>query len=252
MVERLTLRLPRWPQSLEGFRIAQLSDLHFGDYLQEPYFNSVVDAINREGVDLAFLTGDYVTYDAFFHKTRERARALMWRCANVLGKLRTRRGCYAILGNHDLAVDQREVIGSLAANNIPVLRNHAVPIGSASERFWLAGLDDAGDGLPDLRSTLCGIPPEDCVVLGVHEPDYADEVVGNNVSLQLSGHSHGGQIRIPGSGAPVLPHGARKYPMGHYRIGPMQLYTNRGIGVINIPVRLFCPPEITVLTLMRG
>lgn len=90
------------------------------------------------------------------------------------------------------------------------------------------------------------------IVLGVHEPDVADMLINSGISLQLSGHSHGGQIRLPGIGAIVLPAGGRMYPMGHYRVGPMQLYTNRGIGVVSVPIRLFCSPEIMIMTLARG
>ena len=252
VVERITIRLPRWPQALDGFRIAQLSDLHFGDYLHEPYFNDVVEAVNREKADLAFLTGDYISFDWPYRNTRARTRGFLWSCAKCLANLRARLGCYAVLGNHDDILGAEEVISAFGANDIPMLRNRSVAIETGSERFWLAGLDDSGVGHPDLPRTLSGIPPGEPIVLGVHEPDMADILIHSGVSLQLSGHSHGGQIRLPGIGAMVLPYGGRKYPMGHYRIGPMQLYTNRGIGVVNLPIRLFCPPEITILTLARG
>lgn len=252
VVERLTLRLPRWPQALDGFRLAQLSDLHFGDFLYEPYFNAVVEAVNREKVDLALLTGDYVTYDSLYRSGRAEVLAFLWSCARVLSKLRARHGCYGVLGNHDIAIGGDEVIAAFADSDIQVLRNRAVAVEHGSGRFWLGGLDDAGQGRPNISNTLSGIPPEDSVVLGVHEPDVADLMVSSGIALQLSGHSHGGQIRLPGIGAIVLPYGAQKYPMGHYRVGPMQLYTNRGVGVVNLPVRLFCPPEITILTLVRG
>jgi hypothetical protein len=255
VVERLTLRLPRWPRALDGFRLAQLSDVHFDDYLHAPYFDLVVNAINRENADLAVLTGDYVTVSSVLFGSNRHVRERLWRCAEMLAGIRAVHGCYAILGNHDVAGGADEVIAALGAHNIPVLRNRSLPLAIGSERFWLAGVDDEEEGRPDLKSALNGIPRGECVLMGMHEPDFADttrRLAGEVVDLQLSGHSHGGQVRLPGMGALILPEGARKYPMGHYRLGPLQLYTNRGIGVIDVPLRLFCPPEITLLTLYRA
>lgn len=251
-IQRLSLRLPHLPPSLEGFRIAQLSDLHFGEYLHEPYFRAVVEAINRERVDLALLTGDFITYGTFLVAPSRKAVKQIWPCAQVLSGLRTRHGCIAVLGNHDVAGSAVEVTSALSANGCAVLRNDALPIESGSGRFWIAGLDDVVEGSPDLDRALRAVPWNECVVVAVHEPDYADIVALRAVDLQLSGHSHGGQIRLPFIGAPVLPYGATKYPMGHYRIGEMQLYTNRGIGVVEVPVRLLCAPEITILELHRA
>jgi predicted MPP superfamily phosphohydrolase len=95
------------------------------------------------------------------------------------------------------------------------------------------------------------VPKNEATVLLAHEPDFADYAARHPVDLQLSGHSHGGQVRLPGIGALVLPAMARKYPMGFNRVGRLQVYTNRGLGVINPPVRFRCPPEVTFVTLLR-
>jgi predicted MPP superfamily phosphohydrolase len=113
----------------------------------------------------------------------------------------------------------------------------------------LVGLDDVWERKHDLRAALAGVPDDECKLLLVHEPDYADEAAHYPVDLQLSGHSHGGQINLPGYGRPVLPYLGQKYPAGLYQVGLMALYTNRGIGVISPPVRFNCPPEVTLLTL---
>jgi predicted MPP superfamily phosphohydrolase len=253
IIERVALRLPHLPPSMDGFRIAQISDLHFGDYLHEPYFRGVVDTINRENVDLVLLTGDFVTAErSLFERTPRRARQA-WPCAQVLAGLRARYGSFAVLGNHDVSAGADEVASALNANRCTVLRNRSLPIENDKGRLWLAGVDDVVKGRPDLDRALQGVPPNECVVLAVHEPDYADVVSRRRgVDLQLSGHSHGGQVRFPFVGAPILPHLARKYPMGHYRVGNMHLYTNRGIGVIALPIRFLCAPEITVFDLHCG
>jgi predicted MPP superfamily phosphohydrolase len=108
------------------------------------------------------------------------------------------------------------------------------------------------EGNANLPLTLAGIPPEEPVILLVHEPDFALDAARFPVDLQLSGHSHGGQVRLPWLGAPVLPLLARRYPWGLHRIGGLTLYTNVGIGTIGLPIRFLCPPEITLITLRAG
>jgi hypothetical protein len=115
--------------------------------------------------------------------------------------------------------------------------------------LWLVGLDDVWESKQDPRAALAGTPDDECKLLLVHEPDYADEVAHYPVDLQLSGHSHGGQINLPRVGPPVLPYLGQKYPSGLYQVETLAVYTNRGIGVIAPPVRLNCPPEVTLLTL---
>jgi predicted MPP superfamily phosphohydrolase len=168
-------------------------------------------------------------------------------CAQLLGQIRARFGILAILGNHDVSTDPAHITAVLQAHGVSVLRNRSVSLERDGERLWLAGVDDVLAGTPDLKLTLRTIPRGEPVVLLAHEPDYADYVA--DVDLQLSGHSHGGQIRIPLVGAPVLPSMGRKYPWGLRRIGPLTLYTNVGIGTIWIPMRFNCPPEVTLVTL---
>jgi predicted MPP superfamily phosphohydrolase len=144
----------------------------------------------------------------------------------------------------------------LRENRTAVLRNSFVPIERGGARFWLAGVDDPVNGEPDPEKT---IPApirnlaHEPVVLLCHAPDYADTLLrlpsGQAASLVLSGHTHGGQVRLPLLGAMELPPMGHKYVKGLFRLGNMQLYVNRGIGTIGVPFRLNCPPEITVFTL---
>ena len=132
------------------------------------------------------------------------------------------------------------------------MRNQARPIEKDGQRLWIAGVDDVLEGWADLSRTTAGIPANEATILLAHEPDYADLAAKAGIDLQLSGHSHGGQVRVPGVGPLVLPNLARKYHTGLNRVGNLQVYTTRGIGVINPPVRLNCPPEVTLITLKKA
>jgi predicted MPP superfamily phosphohydrolase len=240
--------LSRLAESWDGFRIAQLSDLHYDDHFSSVPLRKAVDLVNGLQPDLVVVTGDFITSP--FVKRRSlwvRAASAIEPCAQLVAQMRARFGILATLGNHDVSTDPAHIIAVLQANGISVLRNRSVPLERDGERLWLAGVDDVLEGRPDLKLTLQAIPQGEPVVLLAHEPDFADYVT--HVDLQLSGHSHGGQIRLPLVGAPVLPVMGRKYPWGLRRIGPLTLYTNVGIGTIWMPMRLNCPPEVTLITL---
>jgi hypothetical protein len=133
-----------------------------------------------------------------------------------------------------------------------MLDNQSVPIEDNGARFWLGGVRDVLEERADLDATLHNVPGDESVILLAHEPDYADYVAHYPVDLQLSGHSHGGQVRIPFVHPLFLPALARKYIWGLYTIGGLTLYTNAGLGTVILPVRMNCPPEITLVTLRRG
>jgi predicted MPP superfamily phosphohydrolase len=139
-------------------------------------------------------------------------------------------------------------------NGLPMLVNGHTRIERTGSHIYLAGLDDTEFGAPDLQATLPA-HADAPVILLVHEPDYADEVVthprAREVDLILSGHTHGGQIRLPLIGPIALPPNGKFYPEGHFQVGTSQLYVNRGIGTVGVPFRLNCPPEITHATLRR-
>jgi predicted MPP superfamily phosphohydrolase len=158
----------------------------------------------------------------------------------------------AVLGNHDVATDPARITSTLQAQGIPVLRNRSTSFERGGTRLWFAGIEDVLEGDPDLPLALQGIPPDEPAVLLAHEPDFAVRASRFPVDLQLSGHSHGGQVRLPLLGAPVLPPLARLYPWGLHRIGDLTLYTNVGIGTVVLPIRFNCPPEITLITLRAG
>jgi uncharacterized protein len=245
----IEVSLSRLAASWEGFRIVQLSDFHYDEYFSVVPLRKAVDIVNGLQPDLVVLTGDFVTsgWRESAHSNAARAVRGIEPCARLLAELRAGLGLFAVLGNHDL--DTGHITAVLQSHAIPVLRNRCVSFEREGERLWLSGVDDVLTGRPDLEVALRGIPPAEPVVLLAHEPDWADYVSRHPVDLQLSGHSHGGQIRIPWVGAPYLPALARKYPWGLRRIGPLTLYTNAGIGTVRVPARINCPPEITLITL---
>lgn len=244
------------PAGLNGMRIVQLSDIHL-EHFTEPFFlRKVIDRVNGIRPDLVLLTGDFVT--ASSHPSRgaaKSARAAAWKCAGMLSGLDCK-AMYAVLGNHDFGVGPKAVVEALETNGITVLRNVCTPIERAGSRLWLAGVDDPYEGHPDLE---LAIPPpirnvpNEPVILMCHGPDYADNLLrhpaGEAVDMMLSGHSHGGQVRLPLVGALVLPPYGRKYVEGWFRLGSLQLYVNRGLGTVGLPFRFNCPPEISVFTL---
>jgi predicted MPP superfamily phosphohydrolase len=248
---RVEIPLARLPAQFDGFTIAQLSDFHYDEYFSAVPLRAAIEIVQGLQPDLAVFTGDFVTVPflgGVLH-TRKRAAGVIEPCASLLAQLRPRLGMVAVLGNHDVDSDPIRIIATLQAHGIPVLRNASMPVEQGGARFWLAGVDSVMEGKPNLNQTLHGIPPNELVVLLAHEPDFADKAALHSVDLQLSGHSHGGQIWLPGIGAPWLPRFARKYPRGLYTIGPLTLYTNFGLGTIRLPMRLNCPPEVTLFTL---
>lgn len=247
---RQNISLRRWPAALDGFTIALLSDFHYDQYFSAHPLRSAVGMVNGLSPDIIVLTGDFVT-EPSFGGSDQKAAAESEPCADLLRQMRSAYGSWAVLGNHDCATDPAHVTSVLRANGIQVLANQSVPIERNGARFWLSGVNDVLCGGADLNATLSPVPRDEPAVLLAHEPDYADRVARHPVDLQLSGHSHGGQVRLPLLPPLYLPTLARKYYWGLYRIGPLILYTNPGLGTIGVPARLNCPPEITLITVRQ-
>jgi predicted MPP superfamily phosphohydrolase len=251
--------LPGLSAAFDGIRIAQISDIHMDEFTEPFFLRHVIDRINQIKPDAIFITGDFVTSTMVMDVGTTRfARGAAWQCANILNGLECK-ALYASLGNHDINVGAKQVSAALVANGITVLRNACLPIERGGGRIWLAGLDDPLEGNPNPDLAIPASirnKPNEPVVLLCHAPDYADHLLtqpaGQAVALMLSGHSHGGQIRLPLLGALVLPPLARKYVKGWFQLGRMQLHVNRGIGTIGVPFRFDCPPEITSITLRAG
>jgi uncharacterized protein len=249
VAEHVEIRLSRLPDSFHGFRIAQITDIHFGPYVGKAGVEEAVRIARSFRPDLLTLTGDFVS-PPFGQPFGPAGAQHTEPCADVLASWKGV-PMVAILGNHDHWNGADIVAGALVDRGIRLLRNESFAIERGPDRLWISGVDDVLEKQDDLPKTLAAVPEKEATVLLAHEPDFADDVAGFPVDLQLSGHSHGGQVRIPGLGPIVLPRLARKYHTGLNRVGRLQVYTSRGLGVINPPVRLNCPPEVTLLTLLK-
>ena len=246
------IRLRSLPAAFDGMRIVQLSDIHLDEFTEPFLLRHAIDQINRLRPDAVLLTGDFVSYEFSPRKFSERSA---WQCAEMLRELKCPER-YAILGNHDHWLSATEVTRALRGSGITVLINSYLSLERNGDRIWLSGLDDPLCGRPDLEkaipATIRDIEGQPLILM-CHEPDYADDLLahpaGKSIGLMLSGHTHGGQVRLPFVGALELPPGGRKYVEGLFRLGSMQLYVNRGIGTIGVPFRFACPPEITEITL---
>lgn len=224
------------PFSLDGLRLGHLSDLHLGPHVAREHAARAVDRLLASEVDLILLTGDFVSRAAAAED-----------CGEELARLHAPLGVYACLGNHDHWTDPERVVGALRTAGIEVLRNRALEV---EEGVWVAGVDDVWERHADLDVALEGVPEGGFTLLLAHEPEFADRAADSGrVALQLSGHTHGGQVRLPVLGPPVLPYLGRRYPAGLYTVDRMKLYVTRGVGLIAPAVRFNCRPEVTVLEL---
>jgi uncharacterized protein len=262
--------IPGLPAPFDGLRLAHLSDLHFGTYLPLRRLEHVVDQVNSLGVDLVALTGDYVSEPVTATYMRDRimrlpnpvfrrspnAEAVFGTCIPRLAQIEAPYGLLAVLGNHDHWVDAAVGRKHLAAAGIRLVENRHVVLERGGAALVVAGVDDLWEGEQDLKAAFSGAPPagEAPRLLLCHNPDFAvDPTVDlHRVSLMLSGHTHGGQVTVPGLGAPLLPIENRQFARGLVRTAWGQVYVSRGIGQTTPPVRFMTRPEIAVIKLCVG
>lgn len=250
-IERLEIPVAGLPEAFDGFRIVQLSDFHYMPYTRKGEVEAAVRTANSLHPDLTVLTGDFITSQEDWNELNPRSPVYshVAVCAELLSHLKAAHGVVACPGNHDAVIHVQYVRAAFGDFGLPLLLNENRPIERDGSRIWVAGVDDAIFGTADFVRAVSKIPRGEVILLLAHEPDVADTSSRYGFALQLSGHSHGGQIRLPIFGCPYLPPLAKKYPYGYYRVGNMHLYTNRGIGEILLPYRFNAPPEITVITL---
>ncbi|MBM3473100.1 MAG: metallophosphoesterase [Armatimonadetes bacterium] len=245
--ERLRLTVTRGvfgirdlPPDLDGLTVAHLTDLHAGPQTPMEFIREAVRLTNRLQPDVVLLTGDYVEEDG------EDLAA----CAEQLGKLRAPLGAYAVLGNHDHEVGAELVAEALQGAGLTVLRNASAPLGEGPSRLWIVGLDDTAGYWGDFRAAFADVSAGEPVVLLSHIPDVLPKAAALDVDLVLTGHTHGGQVRIPALGAPHAPvRLGAAFVSGSRRRGHTRMQINRGIGTTTWPIRYGCPPEIGLFTL---
>ncbi|MEK6281459.1 MAG: metallophosphoesterase [Acidobacteriota bacterium] len=237
-IEHTQIYLRRLPRALDGFRIVQLSDIHHSPFTSRQQIERAVQTASGLQPDIIALTGDYIS------KEREYAAP----CAELLGKLRARHGVYAVLGNHDHWTDAALITDLFRAEGITVLINQGMRFEKNGAAFWLAGVDDTMVGLEDLPLALAGSSEDEMKLLLAHNPIILRRAAREGVDLVLSGHTHGGQVKlIADRNATGRPR--RRVLKGLGSEGETQIYVTRGLGTVVLPVRFGCPPEVSLLEL---
>jgi hypothetical protein len=239
-VVQLKLTLPRLHPAFAGYKVVQFSDLHMDVSLSLEELKRIVQLVNDQQPDLIVITGDFVTVWAYPPQLVE-----------GLSGLSAKDGKLAILGNHDHWTDAAAVRDMLRQSSLTDLSNAVHTIRRGDAMLHMGGVDDHWERKDRLPEVLAQLPADGAAILLAHEPDFADiSAASGRFDLQLSGHSHGGQVVLPLLGRPlVVPRYAHKYPLGRYQVGSMIQYTNRGVGMIAPTVRFNCRPEITVFSL---
>lgn len=254
-LQRLELTLPRLAPAFDGFTVMQLSDIHAdGETMTAARFAQALELVDVQP-DLLVVTGDFIT--------RAQSGSRVAEILALLAQIRPRAGTMAVLGNHDHWSGPREVRRLLERHGVQELNDTVQSLRRGEARLHIAGIDDLwpdhhrwpnlAEARPRLERVAAQLPAQGAALLLAHEPDVADLAAElGRFDLQLSGHSHGGQVRLPGRGALITPPLGQKYDCGHYQIGPLQLYTNRGLGMVSPHVRINCNPEVALVTLRAG
>lgn len=236
-LERVEIYLKRLPKKLDGFKIIQLSDIHHSPFTGLEYIERVVKVANRLKPDMFVLTGDYVSHE----------REYIAPVAATLAKLKAKYGVHACLGNHDHWTDADLVTHLFRGEGINMLVNEGFRLETRRGSFWLAGVDDYMVGKTDVAASLRDSFPDELKVLLAHNPIIFREAARVGVDLTLSGHTHGGQIKMRKDENRILPQ--RKLKAGLHARRNAQIYITRGIGTVVVPMRYHCPPEISLLEL---
>ena len=245
-VSQVEIPLGSLPKAFNGYRILQISDIHIGGWMDRDKLSHVVDLAMEQNPDLIVTTGDYVIGHSW-------TNTLDYAAADFIEVMKPLTDAYAVIGvmgNHDHWADVSRAREMLQGAGILELQNDVYRLVKGEDHIYIAGLDDISEGKERLGDVEEKLPYGSHTILLAHEPDFADVTsTRGRFMLQLSGHSHGGQVVIPFVGPPVLPRWARRYPAGLYLLGEMWLYTNRGVGMTSPFVRFNCRPEMTVFTL---
>jgi predicted MPP superfamily phosphohydrolase len=238
-VRRREVRIAGLPVARDGYRLGQLSDVHCGPHTPAERVAEWVDRLNALDVDLVAVTGDLITHGSTHTGP----------VAHALGALEARDGVFACMGNHDYFTDADAFVRELEGAGLCVLRNRGVVIERDGARLYVAGVDDTWTSRDDVEAALAARPDGVPAVLLAHDPNLFPQAAAREVELTLSGHTHGGQLAVPGVRRLSLARFVSHFTAGLYRRGRSWLYVNRGAGTTGPPVRLGAPAELAVLTL---
>jgi len=244
-VVRLELAIPGLAPKDDGIKLAQMTDMHFGWWNSREEMQRNADIIAGLKPDLLVLSGDLVDHNPDY----------VFTLADCLEKIKPRLGRYAILGNHDVYTGRQEVARNMSSRGFRMLRSDCANLTEKGAGLVLAGKDDSGEGWtgPDpeenqIPGIIANCPNGLPIIFVGHRPSSFDKTIGLPVALTLSGHTHGGQFRLP-FGGPGLADITFTRTMGLYREGTQMLYVSRGTGSVGWPFRLWCSEEITLITL---
>ncbi|NEW06552.1 metallophosphoesterase [Paenibacillus sp. SYP-B3998] len=243
-ITKVNILLERLPGAFHGKKLVHISDFHIGHHFDLKQLQVVTNLVRQEKPDLLCFTGDL-----FDSKVTEDPQLT----SDILASLEVPLGKWSVLGNHDYDVSNEKTAAILQNGGFQTLSNSYRTIRHAGQTIQIAGVEDMLTGAPDLDEALRGTNADAFTLLLSHSPNFADYAAERPIDLQLSGHSHGGQIRLPVIGALVTPPLGDKYVMGLHSVPgyKLQVYTTRGIGTTIFPLRFMCRPEITVITLEK-
>ena len=245
-VETIHLKLPRLSRRFSDLRVAQISDIHMGGWMNATRLRRVVDLVIAQKPDILLITGDFLIGYDFNDASQQAINDLI----KVLSPLAASIPTFAVLGNHDCWISAKAVRQMLCSCGITDLTNRVFTLTRGDERLHLCGVDDVWGGNIHLGDVIAQLKGDGVAILLAHEPDFAvTSAATGRFDLQLSGHTHGGQVVLPILGPLRLPYLGRKFPSGLYKVREMFQYTNRGVGMTRLPIRINCPPEITLFVL---
>jgi predicted MPP superfamily phosphohydrolase len=229
-----------------GLRLAQISDIHMGGWMNPDRLQQVADIIKGERPDVLLITGDFLLGHHFSDAEKQAILDLI----PILSSLAESIPSFAVLGNHDYWTSSDAIRQMLFSCGITDLTNTVFTLTREKESLHICGVDDIWRGNVRLDEVIAKLDDASAAILLAHEPDFADvSAATGKFDLQISGHTHGGQVILPLFGPPVRPYLGKKYPIGLYKIRDMFQYTNRGVGMARLPIRFNCPPEISIFEL---
>lgn len=237
------ITVPGWPKACDKQRIAILADLHVGSpYKGLDSLRQLVQDTNAAKPDLILLPGDFVIQGVVGGEfvTPEKA-------AQVLAELKAPLGVYAVMGNHDWWLGPKYVQRAFEQHGIPMVEDRSLVLSEGDCKLQLVGISDYWEGPHNVKKALQDTTPDSPILAFTHNPDIFPELP-DNILLTIAGHTHGGQVKLPGIGRPVVPSNyGERYAIGHIIEGDKHLFVSSGVGTSILPVRFMVPPEITLL-----